>query len=69
MTDQDLMTCQEVCEYLGINLNNLRQITHRKVKNPKGWGIAPIKKKRGRWKLYKREEVEAYKAQRESRKK
>ena len=58
--DQDLMTCLEVCEYLGTNLNNLRQITFRKH-------INPVKKKVGRYKLFPRAEVEAYKVKRDKR--
>lgn len=69
MTDQDLMTCEEVCDYLKINLNNLRQITYRKKKNPRGWGIAPVKKRQGKRKMYLRAEVEGYALLRESRKK
>ena len=54
------MSSQEVAEYLGITINNLRQIQHRKTLT---W-------KRREWRnvYYDRAEVEAYKAKREERK-
>lgn len=54
------MSSQEVAEYLGITINNLRQIQHRKSL---AW-------KRREWRnvYYDRAEVEAYKAKREERK-
>jgi hypothetical protein len=54
------MSSQEVAEYLGININNLRQIQHRKS----------LQWKRREWRnvYYDRAEVEAYKAKRELRK-
>lgn len=54
------MNSQEVAEYLGITINNLRQIQHRKT----------LQWKRREWRnvYYDRAEVEAYKAKREERK-
>ena len=52
----NLMSAKQVCEELGITLNNLRQIQHRK--NLK-WV-----EKHGRNVYYKREDVEAFKAKR-----
>ena len=64
----DLMTCQEVCDYLDIKTNNLRQITFRKAHSKNSVGIAPVKdSKIGRLKLYDRADVERYKALRDSR--
>ena len=58
---REMMSALEVCELLGINLNNLRQITHR-------GSLKPIKKKVGKYKQYPREEVLIYHAKRELRK-
>lgn len=54
------MSSQQVADYLGININNLRQIQHRKT----------LVWKRREWRnvYYEREEVEAYKIKREERK-
>lgn len=54
------MGSQEVADYLGITINNLRQIQHRKT----------LQWKRREWRnvFYDRAEVEAYKAKREERK-
>ena len=54
------MSSQEVAEYLGITINNLRQIQHRKT----------LEWKRREWRnvYYDRTEVEAYKRKREERK-
>lgn len=54
------MSSQQVAEYLGITINNLRQIQHRKT----------LQWKRREWRnvYYERAEVEAYKAKRELRK-
>jgi hypothetical protein len=54
------MSSQEVADYLGITINNLRQIQHRKTL---AW-------KRREWRnvYYDRAEVEAYKIKREERK-
>ena len=61
------MTCQEVCDYLGISINNLRQITFRKAHSKNSMGIKPVEEKRGRFKLYQKSDVERYKALRDSR--
>ena len=55
----DLLTAPEVCEILGITINNLRQIQHRKTLT---WVD-----KRGRNVYYRREDVEAYKEKRANR--
>lgn len=54
------MSSQEVAEYLGITINNLRQIQHRKT----------LEWRRREWRnvYYDRAEVEAYKRKREERK-
>jgi predicted site-specific integrase-resolvase len=54
------MSSQEVAEYLGIKINNLRQIQHR----------GTLKWKRREWRnvYYDRAEVEAYRVKREERK-
>ncbi len=54
------MTSQEVAEYLGITINNLRQIQHR----------GTLKWKRREWRnvYYATDEVRAYGAKREARK-
>ncbi len=54
------MSSQEVAEYLGITINNLRQIQHRKT----------LEWKRREWRnvYYDRAEVEAYHRKREERK-
>ena len=49
----NLISAKEVCEILGVNVNNLRQITHRKHLK---WA-----EKHGRNVYYKREDVEAFK--------
>ncbi len=59
MVNEDLLTAPEVCEILGITINNLRQIQHRKTLT---WVD-----KRGRNVYYKSVDVDAYKAKRESR--
>lgn len=63
---REMMSALQVCELLGINLNNLRQITFRSVRT--GSGLIPIKKKVGKYKQYPREEVLIYHAKRELRK-
>lgn len=55
----DLMSAQEVCEALGITVNNLRQIQHRKTLT---WV-----QKSGRNVFYAKEDVEAYRAKRDKR--
>ena len=55
----DLMSAAEVCERLGITLNNLRQIQHRK---PLTWV-----QKSGRNVFYTREDVENYFSKRQER--
>lgn len=56
-----LMTTTEVCELLGVNINNLNQIQHR--------GHIKWVEKKGKFVFYDREHVEAYKAKRDKRKK
>ena len=58
---REMLSALEVCELLGVSLNNLRQITFRK-------SLTPIKKKVGKYKQYPKEEVLAYLAKRRSRK-
>ena len=55
----NLMSAAEVCERLGITLNNLRQIQHRKTLT---WV-----QKSGRNVFYTREDVEAYFSKRQER--
>ena len=55
----EYMTCAEVIELLGINMNNLRQLQHRKT-------IAWVKKE-GRKVFYDAEQVRAYKIVRDKR--
>ena len=50
-----LVTSKEVCEILGISVNNLRQITWRGQ-------LKPVVKKAGRLLQYPLVDVEAYKA-------
>ena len=57
---REMMSALEVCELLGINLNNLRQITHRGT-------LTPIKSKLGKYKQYPKAGVLAYFAKREAR--
>jgi hypothetical protein len=54
------MSSKEVAEYLGVTINNLRQIQHRKT----------LEWRRREWRnvYYDRAEVEAYKRKREERK-
>lgn len=52
----DLMSAPEVCETLGITLNNLRQIQHRK-------SLTWVQKS-GRNVFYDKADVEAYKNKR-----
>lgn len=60
MVEDDLISAAETAEILGINMNNLRQIQHRK-------SLVWVKKA-GRNVYYKREDVAAYKAKRDARK-
>lgn len=55
----ELLTSNQVIELLGINLNNLRQLQHRKT-------IYWVKKE-GRKVFYDAEQVNAYKIKRENR--
>ena len=55
-----MMSSLEVCELLGVNLNNLRQMTHRGA-------LTPIKSRVGKYKQYPRDEVLAYLAKRQER--
>lgn len=55
----EYMTCAEVIELLGINMNNLRQLQHRKT-------IAWVKKE-GRKVFYDANQVRAYKEIRDKR--
>lgn len=59
MVNEDLVSAQEAAEMLGINMNNLRQIQHRKT-------IQWVQKS-GRNVFYKREDILAYKTKRDSR--
>jgi phage antirepressor YoqD-like protein len=61
MVEGDLISAQEAAEMLGINMNNLRQIQHRKSIQ---WA-----QKSGRNVYYKRQDIEDYKAKRNARKK
>jgi predicted site-specific integrase-resolvase len=56
----ELISAAETAQILGITMNNLRQIQHRKT-------ITWVEKS-GRNVYYKREDVEAYKAKRDARK-
>jgi phage antirepressor YoqD-like protein len=56
---EGLISAQETADILGITMNNLRQIQHRKT-------IAWVEKS-GRNVYYKREDVEGYKAKRDAR--
>jgi len=60
MVEANLISAAEAAEFLGINMNNLRQIQHRK-------SIQWVQKS-GRNVYYKREDIEAYKAKRDARK-
>lgn len=55
----ELISAAETAQILGITMNNLRQIQHRKT-------ITWVEKS-GRNVYYKREDVEAYKAKRDAR--
>jgi hypothetical protein len=57
--EQELWGCQQVIEYLGINLNNLRQIQHR--------GSIKWVKKIGKEVYYLAADVASYKIKREER--
>lgn len=59
MVDENLLSAAEVTEFLGITLNNLRQIQHRKTLT---WVS-----KSGRNVYYRKEDVEAYLAKRNVR--
>jgi len=59
MVDENLISAAEVTELLGITLNNLRQIQHRKTLT---WVS-----KSGRNVYYRKEDVETYKAKRSAR--
>lgn len=59
MVEDNLLSAAEVTEVLGITLNNLRQIQHRKTLT---WVT-----KTGRNVYYKKEDVEAYKTKRDAR--
>jgi hypothetical protein len=59
MVDENLLSAAEVTEMLGITLNNLRQIQHRK-------SLTWVSKS-GRNVYYRAEDVEAYKAKRSAR--
>ena len=60
MVDENLVSAAEAAEILGINMNNLRQIQHRK-------SIAWVSKS-GRNVYYKRQDILDYKAKRDARK-
>jgi len=57
--EEGLISAAETAEMLGITMNNLRQIQHRKT-------ITWVEKS-GRNVYYKREDVEAYKSKRDAR--
>ena len=57
--DEELWTCSQVIEYLGIKLNNLRQIQHR--------GTIKWVKKVGKEVFYSADQVIAYKIKRDER--
>ena len=59
MVTDGLISAAETAELLGITMNNLRQIQHRKT-------IVWVEKL-GRNVYYNREDVEAYKAKRDAR--
>jgi hypothetical protein len=59
MVEENLISAAEVTELLGITLNNLRQIQHRKTLT---WVS-----KSGRNVYYRKEDVETYKAKRSAR--
>ena len=59
MVSEDLVSAAEAAEILGITMNNLRQIQHRK-------SIQWVQKS-GRNVYYKREDVMNYKAKRDAR--
>ena len=61
MVDETLMSAQEVAAYLGITMNNLRQIQYRKT-------LAWVKKS-GRNVYYREAEVHAYQDKRTKRNK
>lgn len=57
--EQELWTCAQVIEYLGIKMNNLRQIQHR--------GTIKWVKKVSKEVFYSADEVKAYKVKRDLR--
>ena len=57
--DQEWWSCSQVTEYLGVTLNNLRQLQHR--------GRIQWKKRQGRNVYYLAEEVKGYGDKRASR--
>jgi phage antirepressor YoqD-like protein len=59
MVTDGLVSAAETAQILGITMNNLRQIQHRKT-------ITWVEKS-GRNVYYKREDVEAYKSKRDNR--
>jgi hypothetical protein len=59
MVEDNLVSAAETAEILGIKMNNLRQIQHRKT-------LAWVQKA-GRNVYYKREDVLAYKEKRDAR--
>jgi phage antirepressor YoqD-like protein len=59
MVTDGLVSASETAQILGITMNNLRQIQHRKT-------ITWVEKS-GRNVYYKREDVEAYKSKRDNR--
>jgi phage antirepressor YoqD-like protein len=59
MVTDGLISAAETAQILGITMNNLRQIQHRKT-------ITWVEKS-GRNVYYKREDVETYKAKRDNR--
>jgi len=59
MVNDGLISAAETAQILGITMNNLRQIQHRKT-------ITWVEKS-GRNVYYKRDDVEAYKSKRDAR--
>jgi len=57
---EEFWDCATTAEFLGVNMNNLRQLQHR--------GSIKWKKREGKAVFYIAEEVRDYKAKREARK-
>jgi hypothetical protein len=57
---EEFWTCKDVIEYLGIEMNNLRQLQWR--------GTIKWKKKEGKTVFYSADDIRSYKSVRDSRK-